>query len=96
MEGIEKSKGKSQPPKTNSYPDLKVRCYNFSVTIIRFVNQLQVRRLHYLIIDQLIRSSTSIGVNIIEAKPASSKKDFIRFYEYAMKSANETKYWLAL
>ncbi|MGD0036869.1 MAG: four helix bundle protein [Bacteroidota bacterium] len=48
------------------------------------------------IIDQLIRSSTSIGANIIEAKSASSKKDFIRFYEYALKSANETNYWLAL
>ncbi len=96
MEWIEKSKGKNQTPKTILCPDLKVRCYNFSVAIIRFVDKLQVRRLHYSIIDQLIRSSTSIGANIIEAKSASSKKDFIRFYEYALKSANETKYWLAL
>ncbi|MDI6882911.1 MAG: four helix bundle protein [Patescibacteria group bacterium] len=33
---------------------------------------------------------------IVEAKSASSKRDFIRFYEIALKSANEIKYWLGL
>ena len=37
-----------------------------------------------------------IGANIIEAQAASSKRDFVRFYEIALKSANETKYWLCL
>ena len=46
--------------------------------------------------DQLIRSSTSIGANLIEAKSSSSKRDFIKFYEIALKSANETKYWIYL
>jgi four helix bundle protein len=96
MDETGKSKEINQTSKTILNPDLKIRCYNFSVAIIRFVYRLQVRRLHYSIIDQLIRSSTSIGANIIEAKSASSKKDFIRFYVYALKSANETKYWLAL
>jgi four helix bundle protein len=36
--------------------------------------------------------TTSIGANIIEGKSASSKKDFIRYYEIALKSANETKF----
>ena len=42
--------------------------------------------------DQLLRSATSIGANVVEAKSASSKRDFIKFYEIALKSANETKY----
>lgn len=46
--------------------------------------------------DQLLRAATSIGANLIEAKASSSRKDFIRFYEIALKSANETKYWLSL
>ena len=46
--------------------------------------------------DQLLRSATSIGANVMEAKSASSKRDFIKFYEIALKSANETKYWLGL
>jgi len=37
-----------------------------------------------------------LGPNLIEAKASSSKRDFIRFYEIALKSANETKYWLCL
>ena len=47
-------------------------------------------------IDQLLRASTSIGANLIEARAAHSKKDFIKFYEIALKSSNETKYWLCL
>lgn len=46
--------------------------------------------------DQLLRAGSSIGANIIEAQAASSKKDFINFYHYALKSANETKFWLCL
>jgi len=49
-----------------------------------------------VISDQLLRSATSIGANIVEAKASSSKRDFIKFYEIALKSANETEYWLGL
>ena len=48
------------------------------------------------IIDQLIRSATSIGANVVEAKSSSSKRDYLKFFEIALKSANETKYWLIL
>lgn len=40
-----------------------------------------------------MRSATSIGANIVEAKSSSSRRDFIKFYEISLKSANETKYW---
>lgn len=33
---------------------------------------------------------------MIEAKASSSKREFIKYYEIALKSANETKYWLYL
>lgn len=45
---------------------------------------------------QLIRSATSIGANIVEAQAASSRKDFTNFLRHALKSANETCYWLDL
>jgi four helix bundle protein len=64
--------------------------------VIKFLGTLPDRRIYWTISDQLLRSATSIGANIIEAKSASSKKDFIRFYEIALKSANETAYWLGL
>lgn len=44
----------------------------------------------------MLRSTTSIGANIIEAQAASSKKDFINFLSYSLKSANETKFYLGL
>jgi four helix bundle protein len=44
----------------------------------------------------LLRSGTSIGANVVEGKAGSSKKDWRNFYVIALKSANETKYWLCL
>ena len=46
--------------------------------------------------DQLLRSATSIGANVIEAQAASSRKDYTNFFNYALKSANECKFWLGL
>jgi four helix bundle protein len=46
--------------------------------------------------DQFLRSATSIGANVVEGKSGSSKKDWKNYYAIAMKSANETKYWLCL
>ena len=49
-----------------------------------------------VITDQLIRSATSIGANLVEGQSASSRKDFKKYHEIALKSANETKYWICL
>ena len=81
---------------SNKSADIKVRAYHFSISIIKFLEILPNKRLYWTISDQLLRSATSIGVNIIEAKSSSSKREFKRFYEIALKSANETKYWLGL
>ena len=72
------------------------RLIYLSIDIIRFAEDLKRNKAFWSIIDQLIRSATSIGANIVEAKSSSSKRDYIRFFEIALKSANETKYWLIL
>lgn len=82
----------SQNPKT----DLKVRCYYFSIKVIKFLQTLPEKKVYWIIADQLLRSATSIGANIVEAKSSSSRRDFIKFYEIALKSANESKYWFGL
>jgi len=84
----------SQNAKDNQ--DLKERCYQFSLDVIELTNDLPQKQSAWTISDQLIRSSTSIGANLVEGKSASSKKEFKRFNEIALKSANETKYWLGL
>ena len=76
--------------------DLNLRTYKFSLDIINFVNTLPNKRAFWILGDQLLRSVTSIGANIIEAKASSSRREFIKFYEIALKSANESLYWLSL
>ena len=76
--------------------ELKYRCYYFSIKVIKFLETLPEKKVYWVISDQLLRSATSIGANIVEAKASSSKRDFIKFYEIALKSANETEYWLGL
>ena len=72
------------------------RTYKFSLSCIHFITELNFDRKFSPIINQFIRSSTSIGANVIEAKSSSSKREFINYFQIALKSANETKYWLCL
>lgn len=74
--------------------DLKERSYQFGISVIKLVKVLPRNVAAYVIVDQLIRAAMSIGANIVEGSAASSKKDFINFYNHALKSAVETKYWL--
>jgi len=90
------SKVKCQNQMLNSKSNLKLRAYSFSLFLIDFVTDLPDKRIYWIFSDQLLRSGTSIGANIVEAKSSSSKRDFIKYYEIALKSANETKYWLCL
>lgn len=55
------------------------RLIKFSINIVRFSQAIKYDRKINPIIDQLIRSSTSIGANIVEAKVSSSKRDYINF-----------------
>ncbi|OGM15659.1 hypothetical protein A2V56_01940 [Candidatus Woesebacteria bacterium RBG_19FT_COMBO_42_9] len=90
------SKLKVQNLNSNLKTDLRHRSYQFSINIITFIDSLPTKRSNRIISDQLLRCATSIGANVIEAKASSSRKDFIKFYEIALKSANETNYWLNL
>ena len=47
-------------------------------------------------VNQVVRSSSSIGANIHEAKYAQSRADFINKLEIALKECSETEYWLEL
>jgi len=72
------------------------RAFVFARKVIKLVDDFPQKRSAWVISDQLIRSATSIGANIIEAQAASSRRDFVNFLNHSLKSANETKFWLAL
>lgn len=90
------SKFKAQIGNLKLKSEVKYRAYYFGLSIIGFLQELPDRKIYWSLFDQLLRASTSIGANIIEGKSSSSKKEFIKYYEIALKSTNETKYWLCL
>lgn len=77
--------------------EFKRRIYKWILRLIKFLETLPKNdSLCRTANDQLIRSGTSIGANYVEAIAGSSKKDFTNFLGYSLKSANESKFWLAL
>lgn len=74
--------------------DIRVRTKKFAVSIIKLTQELKTKNVEYPLRDQILRSGTSVGANVREGKASSSKKELIRFYEIALRSANETDYWM--
>lgn len=76
--------------------DLKKRAYEYALKLIEMLGSQSGDYISQVMGKQLLRSGTSVGANIVEAQAASSKRDFIQFYTHALKSANESKFWLSL
>ena len=74
----------------NKLADLSM---DFAVKILKMTDGITG---HYSLVNQLERSSTSIGANIHEANYAHSKADFIAKFQIALKECYETEYWLEL
>jgi len=71
--------------------EFKKRLYSFILKLIEIIENLPKDRVCFILGDQLLRSGTSILGNYIEGQAASSKKDFIKYFEISLKSANESK-----
>lgn len=74
----------------------KKRCFIFSLSILKLSEKLRGKKVNWILLDQLIRSGTSIGANVVEGGSSTSRKEFINYFQIALKSASETLYWLAL
>lgn len=61
--------------------------------LYQYLNQ---EKREYIISKQLLRSGTSVGAMVREAKHAESKNDFRHKLGIAQKEINETIYWLEL
>ena len=82
--------------KANKTYDLEERTAKFAEEIVELCIKRSKQTLTRPIIDQLIRSGTSIGANYTEANGASSKKDFRNKIFICKKESKETMYWLRL
>ena len=68
----------------------------FAVDIVNLCTDIKENRKGNVLLNQLLRSGTSIGANIHEANYASSKADFVNKFQIALKECYESDYWLGL
>jgi four helix bundle protein len=73
--------------------DIKEWTLDFSISIIKLSMLLKKEKIDFDVIDQVRRSGTSVGANVHEAKSSISRKEMIKYYAIALKSANETYFW---
>ena len=77
--------------------DLRQRTYAFALAIIKLGHAVNDRSDSWRVLyNQLLRCGTSISANVIEARSGSSRRDFVNFYNHALKLANESMFWLGL
>ena len=68
----------------------------FAKKIVFACRDMKAKHKETVLVNQLLRSATSIGANIHEAQYAQSSNDFISKLEIAQKECYETEYWLEL
>ena len=76
--------------------ELEERIERFGENVIELIKETRITLISKPIIDQLIRSATSIGANYFEANGSSSKKDFINKIAIAKKETIETQHWFRM
>ncbi len=75
---------------------LRTDSKKFSKNIVFLCRKLRQLGVEAPLVNQLLRSGTSVGANIHEAQYAQGTKDFISKFEIALKECNESEYWLEL
>ena len=74
---------------------LRDKSFAFAVKILNLGEYLDGLRM-YSLSNQVVKSGTSIGANVREARNAQGPKDMISKLSIALKEADETDYWLDL
>ncbi len=76
--------------------DLEERTARFGEVILAFQKNLPINPVTRPLIEQSVRSGTSIGANYCEANNAESKRDFIHKIGICRKESRETMHWLRM
>ena len=75
---------------------LRDKAKEFAKEVVFLCRDMKKTHKEAVLINQLLRSATSIGANLHEAQYAQGTKDFISKLEIAQKECYETEYWLEL
>jgi len=73
-----------------------IKSMDFAIRIVRLFKHLRDTQKEFIMSKQLLKSGTSVGANLHEAKYAQSRNDFISKNSIALKEIAETQYWLEL
>ncbi len=73
--------------------DIKEWTLEFAISIVKLSALLKKEKIDFDIVDQVRRSGTSVGANVREGKSSVSRKELVKYYAIALKSANETDFW---
>jgi four helix bundle protein len=76
--------------------DLKKRTKRFAIDCWQLCKQFPQSREFNAYVNQLIRSSSSVGANYRAANRAKSDKDFINKLKIVEEETDESMYWLEL
>ena len=76
--------------------DLEDRTFDFAKRVREYVQKFKANGLVSSDVDQVVRSSGSVGANYIEANESLGNKDFAMRIKICRKEAKETIYWLRL
>ena len=74
--------------------ELRTKTKEFALKIIALCDNIDMHKGRGVLVNQIIRSATSIGANVHEAAYAASKADFINKLHIALKECEETEYWI--
>ena len=72
------------------------KSFDFAIDIVDLYKKLSISNKNYVLLNQILRSGTSIGANVKEGLRGQSKKDFLAKMYIALKEADETEYWILL
>ena len=76
--------------------EFKKRLYNFVLKLISFIENCKKSQTTKIVGDQLLRSGTGILGTYIEGLSSSSKREYTNYFNYSLKSANESKVWVSI
>ena len=76
--------------------ELRTRAKILALHIIAVCDEIDARKGRGVLVNQIVRSATSIGANIHEANHAASKAYFINKFHIALKECGETEYWVEM
>lgn len=86
---------KGQSPNIKKF-DLEERTGKFGEEVVRLAKKIPQNTVTTPLINQFIKSGTSVGANYCEADGAESGKDFYHKIAICKKEAKEAKHWLRI